>query len=83
MRKKSKTNFKKLAEMEDKNIDLSDIPKLSSAFFKKAELKLPEPKKSISMRIDPDVLDFFRKKGSGYQTKMNAVLRMFMEAQTH
>ena len=83
MRKKSKTNFKKLAEMKDDEIDFSDVPKLSSVFFKKAELKMPEPKKSISMRIDQDVLDYFKDKGRGYQTKMNAVLRMFMEAQTH
>ena len=58
------------------------IPEMDSTFFKNAELIIPEPKKSISLRIDSDVLKWFKKKGTGYQTKMNAVLRMFMEAQT-
>ena len=38
-------------------------------------------KKPISLRVDPDVLEFFRKGGSGYQTKINAVLRAYMKAQ--
>jgi len=80
MKIKSKTNFKKLEKLKDAEIDFSDIPRLTKSFFKKAELKLPEPKRSISMRIDPDILAWFKRKGKGYQTKMNAVLRMYMEA---
>ena len=38
-------------------------------------------KKSISLRVDPDVLKFFREGGSGYQTRINAVLRAYMDAQ--
>ena len=38
-------------------------------------------KKPISLRLDRDVLEFFRKGGSGYQTKINAVLRAYVEAQ--
>jgi uncharacterized protein (DUF4415 family) len=48
-------------------------------FFKNAIL-WPGPKKQITLRIDPDVLTFFRKHGRGYQTTMNAVLRKYMEA---
>ena len=81
MKRKSKTNFKKMAELKDSEIDCSDIPELDSTFFKNAKLVIPEPKKSISLRIDSDVLSWFKSKGNGYQTKMNAVLRMFMEAQ--
>jgi len=33
----------------------------------------------ISIRVDPEVIDFFRKTGPGYQTRINAVLRAFME----
>ena len=47
----------------------------------RAELVTPEPKKMISLRVDPDVLDFFKSQGPGYQTRMNAVLRAWMEAQ--
>ncbi len=39
------------------------------------------PKKPISLRVDPDVLAFFRQDGAGYQTRMNAVLRAYMMAQ--
>lgn len=49
--------------------------------WSRARLVTPEPKKMISLRIDADVLDFFRRQGKGYQTRMNAVLRAYKEAQ--
>ena len=42
-------------------------------------VKLPEAKADLHMRIDRDVLDFFRKTGRGYQTRINAVLRSYVE----
>ena len=42
-------------------------------------VKLPEAKADLHMRIDRDVLDFFRKTGRGYQTRINAVLRFYVE----
>ncbi len=42
-------------------------------------IKLPEAKADLHMRIDRDVLDFFRKTGRGYQTRINAVLRSYVE----
>jgi hypothetical protein len=41
----------------------------------------PIPKKAVSIRLDEDVIDFFKKSGRGYQTRMNAVLRHFMTEQ--
>ncbi|MBW7922572.1 MAG: BrnA antitoxin family protein [Rubellimicrobium sp.] len=49
--------------------------------WSRAEIVIPEPKQAISLRVDADVLDFFRAQGKGYQTRMNAVLRAYMEAQ--
>ena len=46
-----------------------------------ARLVIPEPKRAVSLRLDADVLDFFKAQGKGYQTRMNAVLRAYMEAQ--
>lgn len=46
-----------------------------------ARLVIPQPKKAVSVRLDADVLDFFKAQGRGYQTRMNAVLRAWMEAQ--
>jgi len=47
----------------------------------KAQLVEPESKKLISLRIDADIVEFFRRQGKGYQTRMNAVLRAYKEAQ--
>ena len=41
----------------------------------------PQPKQAISLRIDQDILTWFRNGGPGYQTRMNAVLRAFVDAQ--
>mgnify|MGYP003941098161 CR=1 FL=1 len=68
--------------MPDPGIDLSDCPELGDAFFDNATLRMPEPKKPISLRLDQDVVDWYRKQGPGYQTRMNAVLRMYMQGRT-
>jgi uncharacterized protein (DUF4415 family) len=78
-KRQSKTDWKRIDAMRDEDIDYSDIPKQGADFFKHAIL-WPGPKKQITLRVDPDVLTFFRKHGRGYQTTMNAVLRKYMEA---
>jgi uncharacterized protein (DUF4415 family) len=45
-----------------------------------AEIGLPAPKAVLHMRIDRDVLDFFKRGGRGYQTRINAVLRAYKDA---
>jgi uncharacterized protein (DUF4415 family) len=47
--------------------------------WSEAILVIPPKKKAISIRLDEDVLDYFRKEGAGYQRRMNAVLRSFMQ----
>jgi uncharacterized protein (DUF4415 family) len=42
---------------------------------------LPAPKRQTTLRLDPGVLDFFRAQGPGYQTRINAVLKRYVEAQ--
>ena len=78
-KKRSRTDWKRIDAMRDEDIAFSDIPKLGPDFFKSA-IFWPGPKKQITLRVDPDVLTFFRKHGRGYQTTMNAVLRKYMEA---
>ncbi|MCX7044056.1 MAG: BrnA antitoxin family protein [Candidatus Sumerlaeota bacterium] len=82
MKKKTGTDWRRLKAMKDQDIDLSDIPKLGARFFKTAVLRLPESKRAVSIRLDPDVLDWLKRQGKGYQTKINAILRMYMEAQS-
>lgn len=48
-----------------------------------AVLVIPLPKKSIALRVDQDVLAFYRSGGRGYQTRMNAALRLVMQAKQH
>jgi uncharacterized DUF497 family protein/uncharacterized protein (DUF4415 family) len=77
---RSRTDWKRIDAMRDEDIDFSDIPELGPDFFANAIL-WPGPKRQITLRLDPDVLKFFRKQGRGYQTTINAVLRKYMEAQ--
>jgi len=66
------------AERGDTSPDeLGDLP---DDFWDDADVVVPEPKEAISIRVDRDVLAWFRKQGPGYQSRMNAVLRSFMEA---
>jgi uncharacterized protein (DUF4415 family) len=66
--------------MRDEDIDLSDIPELDDSFFKNAVLRLPKPKAKVCIRLDQDILAWFKSLGKGYQTKINAVLRAYKEA---
>jgi len=49
--------------------------------WSKARIVVPIPKTSISIRLDADVVDFFRATGKGYQTRINAVLRHYIDEQ--
>lgn len=66
--------------MEDKDIDTSDIPELDDEFFRKAELKVPL-KQPVTLRLDSDVVAWFKSQGQGYQTRINKLLRAYMENQ--
>jgi uncharacterized protein (DUF4415 family) len=66
--------------LSDRDIDYSDIPELDKDFFKSATLVLPEPKTTMTIRLDQQVLEWFKAKGPGYQTRINALLRAYMEA---
>jgi uncharacterized protein (DUF4415 family) len=66
--------------LSDRDIDYSDIPELDKNFFKSATLVLPEPKTTMTIRLDQQVLEWFKAKGPGYQTRINALLRAYMEA---
>ena len=76
----SKKRLKELEAIKDEDIDYSDIPEADEDFWKRAELRMPQPKKGIYVRLDPDVLDWLKSKGKGYQTRMNAMLRAMMES---
>lgn len=65
---------------KEKSIDYLDIPELRVAWFLKAKRAAHVPgKKQVSLRIDEDILEFFKLQGSRYQTKMHAVLRAYVD----
>ena len=78
-RKRSSTNWKRVDSVRDQEIDYAEIPELGPDFFSEA-IRWPGKKKQITLRLDPDVLAFFRKHGKGYQTTINAVLRKYVES---
>jgi len=70
----------KLSKRPDGEIDYSDIPPLTEKFWQNA---IPSPfyrpvKKQVTVRLDSDVIAWLRKKGAGYQTRMNELLRAAM-----
>ncbi len=81
----SKTNFRRLRQMKAADVKVTpnhpelDVKGIAHAIVRKG-LKPVPPKASVSLRIDVDVLEWFKSRGSGYQTRINAVLRAFKEA---
>ncbi|QNH80240.1 BrnA antitoxin family protein [Pseudomonas protegens] len=75
----SKTDWERLAKTDDQGIDTSDIPELDDDFFRRAEVHLPG-KKAVTIRLDADVLEWFKGQGAGYQTRINQLLRQYMQA---
>ncbi|MGC5703872.1 BrnA antitoxin family protein [Pseudomonas sp. NFXW11] len=75
----SKTDWDRLAKTDDQAIDTTDIPELDDDFFRRAELHLPG-KKAVTIRLDADVLAWFKAQGAGYQTRINQLLRQYMQA---
>jgi len=82
MKKQSKTDWKRIETMKDEEIDFTDSPELDASFFQEA-VPWPGHKKQITLRLDPEVVDFFKGQGKGYQTAINRVLRKYVEAQKH
>ena len=83
--RKSKTDIKRLKSMKETDIVIdTDAPSWTPEMFARAIVRKglkPVPRKSLlSLRIDSDVLEWFRAKGRGYQSRMNALLRAYMEA---
>jgi len=82
-----RTNWKRLRSMTDAEIHASltkdpDISPTDEAFWAKARVVMPRPKKTVTMRLDADLLDWLRR-NRGYQTRINAILRAYMNAQVN
>jgi uncharacterized protein (DUF4415 family) len=80
---RGRANLKLLRQMSDAQIARTSPPELADLpedFWDAAVLVVPGPKRPISLRVDQDVLDWFRNSGPRYQSRMNSVLRTYMSA---
>ncbi len=80
--KLSDDDLKRLADMTDDDIDTSDIPEISPEQFARAVVRdgliKRKSKAQLTLRLDRDVLEWFRSQGRGYQTRINSLLRAYM-----
>jgi len=83
-RMKDETDYARLDAMTDEDIARAVAEDPDAApldiDWSKARLVLPSGKENVTLRIDRDVLAWFRATGKGFHTRMNAVLRAYMEA---
>jgi len=81
--RKSRTDWKRVDTLSDRQIDFSDIPEVTPEMFARAVVRRglkPVPRKEqLTIRIDSDVLEWYRRQGPGYQTRINALLRAYMQ----
>jgi len=86
--RRGKTDWKRLEGLRDAEIrkaaksDPDAAPVASREWFHRAKLLEPQAKTPVSLRLDEDVLKWFRARGRGYQTRINAVLRAYVESHT-
>src|SRR4051812_40238581 len=86
--RRGKTDWRRIHALTDREIedaiasDPDAAPLLDAEWFRTAKLVIPERKVPVSMRIDRDVLDWFKGAGRGYLSRMHAVLRAYAEAQS-
>ncbi len=82
--KQSETDWERVDALTDEEIDLSETPEVSPEMFARAVVRRglkPVPRKTqLTLRVDSDVLEWYKSQGAGYQTKINALLRAYMEA---
>ncbi|MDM8517690.1 BrnA antitoxin family protein [Desulfobacterales bacterium HSG16] len=81
---KSRTDWDHVDKLSEKDIDFSDNPEITSEMFAKAVLrKRLKPvirKTQVTLRIDEDVLTWFKNQGKGYQTRINDLLKAYKES---
>ena len=82
--RKGKTDWARVDALTDEEIEAAiasdpDWQEFRDIDWSDAVLVMPPKKKAISIRVDEDVLDFFKREGEGYQRRINAVLRSYMQ----
>jgi uncharacterized protein (DUF4415 family) len=79
LKNSSETDWERVDQMTDEEVDTSDIPALNDAFFANAQLRLPKGKVPVVMSVDADVFQWFKSQGAEYQNLINTALRIYAE----
>ncbi len=79
MSKSSKTDWEGLKAMTDSEIDYSDIPPLPDTFFKRAKVWRPQPKVTVTVNMDADILDWFKAETEDWEAEIQTALRLYVE----
>ncbi len=80
------TDWDRVNSLSDEDIkkaieeDPDAAPILDETFWENAHIVQPAKKVDVHIRLDPDIVEFFKEEGAGYQTRINAVLRTYVEA---
>jgi uncharacterized protein (DUF4415 family) len=82
-----KTDWRRLRSMTDEQVHAGvvsdpDIKPTDETFWENARVVMPRRKEAVTIRLDADLLEWFRSE-RGYQTRINAILRAYMNANTH
>ncbi|MEI6705999.1 MAG: BrnA antitoxin family protein [Methylococcales bacterium] len=77
----TQTDWQRLSDLPDEDIDTSDIPELDESFFNQAILKQVS-QQAINLTLDSDIVEWLKQQ-SHYQQKINQLLRDYMQAQQH
>ena len=72
-----KINWNKVDAISEDTYNYDDAPELTEEFLKIAFIRKPLHKKPVSIRLDEDIIEFFKKINRQYQTKINDVLRAY------
>ena len=80
MSKPSETDWARVDAMTDEMIDTSDTPPLSNKFFANATWRIPRPSVPVTVRVEPDILEWFKAQGDAHDRLMTAALRIYAEA---
>ena len=78
--RKTETDWDRLRREEAEGLEPVHDDDEGEFDWSKAQVTMPRPKQAISVRLDADVLKFFKAGGKGYQTRINSVLRSYMTA---
>lgn len=78
------TDVERLRNMKDEDIDFTDIPLTTPEMWAKGivrkGIKTIPPKRQLTLRLDEEVIEFFKGQGAGYQTRINSLLKAYVDA---